>query len=155
MRHNKQRMFIAAIVVAVIVVPAIVWIGMGYARDPNSVKLPAVSTIGPEMKPYVLTALEKEKRLLPVTTRSVPMGFASAVTETRPDAPRDPAAGMTQAERDKLEQWKNQPRPKQVWTPEKAEAKSTIGNVPRPRGIEGLTPQERAKLENFLESRNK
>ena len=155
MRHNKQRMFIAAIVVAVLLVPAIIWIGMGYAGDNSSVKLPPVSTIGPEMKPYVLTALEKEKRLLPVTTRTVPMEFANTVTETRPDTPRDSDAGMTQAERDKLEQWKNQPRPKQTWTPEKTEAKSTIGNVPRPRGIEGLTPQERAKLEQFLENRNK
>ena len=94
------------IVAAVLLVPAIIWIGLGYAGDPNSVKLPAVSTIGPEMKPYVLTALEKEKRLLPVTTRSVPMEFINVGTDSEPIIKRDPKAGMTQAERDKLAQGK-------------------------------------------------
>jgi hypothetical protein len=154
MRHNKQRLIIATIVVAVLLVPAIIWIGLGYAGDPNSVKLPAVSTIGPEMKPYVLTALEKEKRLLPVKTQSIPMDFADVGTAATPSAKSDPNAGLTQAERDKLAQWKNKPHEKQQWTPEKVEPFSTIENIPRARGIEGLTPQERAKLETYMESQN-
>ncbi len=154
MRNNKQQLIIATIVVAVLLVPAIIWIGLGYAGD-NSVKLPAVSTIGPEMKPYVLTALEKEKRLLPVTTRSVPMEFINVGTVSEPIIKRDPKAGMTQAERDKLAQSKNRPHQIQRSAPEKVEAFSTIENIPRAPGIEGLTPQERAKLEEYLESRNK
>ena len=133
MRYNKQQLIIVTIVVAVLLVPAIIWIGLGYAGDSSSVKLPAVSTIGPEMKPYVLTALEKEKRHLPEMTSSVSMDFGNAVTETRPDMPRQ----------------------HRQWAPKKTEAFSTIEYIPRAPGIEGLTPQERAKLEAYLKSRNK
>ncbi len=146
---------IATVVAAVLLVPAIIWIGLGYAGDPNSVKLPAVSTIEPEMKPYVLTALEKEKRLLPVTTKSVPMDPANIGTIATPGTKSGRNIGLTQADRDKLAQGKTRPHEKQLWTPEKAEPFSTIENIPRARGVEGLTPQERAKLKTYMKNQNK
>ena len=82
MRYNKQQLIIVTIVVAVLLVPAIIWIGLGYAGNSSSAKMPAISTIGPEMNPYVLTALEKEKRLLPVTTPSSPMANQPPRTPT-------------------------------------------------------------------------
>jgi hypothetical protein len=148
-------MIIVTIVIAVFLVPVIIWSGLGHAGDSGTAKMPAVSTIGPEMTPYVLTALEKEKRLLPVTTPSVPMVFMNAETVTKPSGNKRPNEGMTQAERDKLDRWKQTHRHIQKSTQEKAEPFSTIENIPRSRGIEGLKPQERTKLETYLESQKK
>ena len=80
---------------------------------------------------------------------------------TNIDAPKakmgseGPYPGMTPAELDKLAQRKQAPHNTTLVTREKKQPVSTIENIPRVRGIEGLTPQERAKLEAYLKSQSK
>jgi hypothetical protein len=156
MRHKKRKLVAAAIAVGALLVPAVIWIGLGHAGDDGTMKLPAISTIGPEMKPYVLTDIEKKKLHQSVAVPSVPMDLATFAPGDAPAAQNTPYRGLTQAERDKLERWKTRPRrPQRRYEPEKCEAFSTIENIPRAPGIEGLTPQERAKLEAYLKSQDK
>jgi hypothetical protein len=151
----ERRRIPAMILAAAIFASAAIWIGLGHAGDDGTMKLPAISTIGPEMNPYVLTPLEREKRLLPVTVSPAPIDIAHIGTAAQSDVPAGPYQGMTPAELSKLERWENEPRRPQRSAPETVEAFSTIENVPRAPGIEGLTSRERAKLEAYLETRNR
>ena len=155
MQHNKQQLIIVAIVIAVLLVPAIIWIGMGYAGNSSTVKMPAISTIGPEMTPYVMTALEREKLTLPAWNSPIPMDFTNIDAPKAKMGSEGPYPGMTPAELDKLAQRKQAPHNTTLVTREKKQPVSTIENIPRVRGIEGLTPQERAKLEAYLKSQSK
>jgi hypothetical protein len=151
----ERRRIPAMILAAAVFASAAIWIGLGHAGDDGTTKLPAISTIGPEINPYVLTTLEREKRLLPVTVSPASIDIANIGMATQPSIPSGPYQGMTSAELDKLERWTNEPRRPQRSAPETVEAFSTIENVPRAPGIEGLTPRERAKLEAYLETRNR
>lgn len=150
MRYNKQRSIIVMIVGAVLLIPAIIWSGMR-----QNDKMPAVSTVGPEMKSYILTASEREKLRLPVTVPSAPMDLSSFAMVANAGVGKDRGTGMTQTELDKLAQRRHAPHQSQAYTPDNGNPFATIENIPRAPGIEGLTPQERAKLEAHLESLKK
>lgn len=155
MRYNKQRSVIAVIVGVVLLVPAIIWSGMRQGNQRVAVKMPDVSTVGPEMKPYILTASEREKLRSPVTVPTAAMDLSSFAMVANPEAGTSQGTGMTHAELDKLAQRRNAPRQKELYMPNKSKPFATIENIPRAPGIEGLTPQERAKLEAHLESLKK
>lgn len=137
--------------------PAILWSGR-QAIDPGTrtaaVKLPEVSTIGPEMTPYVLTPWEREKLTLPAFSTPIPLDYLSDALPSVVAGSQGPYPGMTRAELEKLAAWRAR-----TWegtasgTPEtvshERKSISTIEIVPRAPGIEGMTPAERAKLEAY------
>jgi hypothetical protein len=166
MQRNKRRWIVAVLVAAVLLVPAIIWSGMQQdaARPaqptmPKGIsKMPEVVTVGPEMKPYVMTAAEQSKLSQPISS---PLILDDLMRMDAPDAPdvpirnEGPYPGMTPAELEKLARWRESAQPTQPAPTETTEPVATIEPVPRARGIEGLTPQERAKLEAYLKGRSR
>jgi hypothetical protein len=144
--------------VGAILTPAIIWGGrraIDTATREAAVKLPEISTIGPEMTPYVLTPAEREKLGLPAFSSSIPLDYLYEAGPKALVSSRGPYPGMTPAELEKLAAWRARVRElgvsgtPRVTTPE-GEPVSTIEMVPREPGIEGLTPAEKAKLEAHL-----
>lgn len=159
MQNHRRRLLIPAVIAAVLLVPAIIWSGMqqGDATTPKGMtKIVDVKTVGPVMTPYVMTAQEKAKTAMPVWTAPDPMDNTRTVEPKSTIGSKGPYPGMTQAELDKLAEWRASPAPVNpaIPTPQK-EPKSTIVTVTRPPGIDGLTPQERAKLEAYLKNQNR
>ena len=158
MQGNRQRSIVVTVVAAVLLVPVIIWSGMQQSAAGThrgvSKTLP-VMTVGPEMTPYVMTPLEREKLALPAWSSPVPMDVMSIDVPKATIGSKGPYPGMTPAELDKLARWKEPARHTYPVTPEEKEPVSTIEAVPRARGIEGLTPLERAKLEAYLKSRSR
>ena len=159
MQGHRRRLIVATVIAAVLLVPAIIWSGMQQsdARAPKGVsKIPEVATIGPAMTPYVMTAQEIEKLSLPAWSPPILMDIMRVEEPKSTIGSEGPYPGMTQAELDKLAQWRASTRSTdQAATTEQQKPFSTIVNVPRARGIEGLTPQERAKLQAYLKSRSR
>lgn len=158
MKPRRHAVVVTGIVTAVLLVPALIWSGklsIGAETRDAHVKLPEVSTVGPEMIPYVLTQAERTKFAVPACESAIPLEH---LYDTRPKAvvkSVGPYPGPTPAEVEKLAAWQARVREMAVGggpmitTPER-EPVSTIEMVPRAPGIEGLTPAERAKLDAYL-----
>ena len=158
MRSRVVRLATVVGIAVVILAPVIIWGGKratDTATREAAAKRPEVSTIGPEMLPYVLTPAEREKFNLPACESAVPLERlydrgARATVESE-----GPYTGMMPAELEKLAAWEARVRElagsgkPALAAPEK-KPMSTIEIVPRAPGIEGLTPAEKAKLEANL-----
>ena len=157
MMSNRLRVVIAAMTVVLLLTPALIWSDKHTSRtviNNVSLKLPPASTIGPEQQSYSPTQLEQEKRL-----RHESFSSPSHHTRGMPRldvTPKNAAyPGMTSAELEKLTRMRETPSNTQ--TPSSRQASdptSTIEDVPRAPGIEGLTARERAKLEDHLRKQN-
>ena len=157
MMSNRLRIVIAAMTVVLLLTPALIWSDKQASRtviNSVSLKLPPASTIGPEQQSYSPTQLEQEKRL-----RHDSFSSPSHHTRGLPRldvTPKNAAyPGMTSAELEKLTRMRetasNTQAPSSRQTTDPA---STIEDVRRAPGIEGLTPQEKAKLEDHLRRQN-
>lgn len=158
MRSRVFQLATVAAIAVLILAPAIIWGGRRASDNATreaAVKVPEVSTIGPEMTPYVLTPAEREKLKLPVFSSPSPFDFPYGAEPKAVGESHGPYPGMTPAELEKLAAWRARVRElgvsgtPRVTTPER-EPVSTIEMVPREPGIEGLTPAEKAKLEAHL-----
>jgi hypothetical protein len=157
----RSRVFPLATVAAIavlILAPAIIWGGRRASDNATreaAVKVPEVSTIGPEMVPYVPTPAEREKLNWPACGSAVPLEHLydrGARTIVKSEGPYP---GMTPAELEKLAAWQARVREfggtgASTMTRPPREPVSTIEMIPREPGIEGLTPAEKAKLEAYL-----
>lgn len=161
MRSRRHAFVVTGIVMTVLLVPALIWSGKrsidGATRE-TAVKLPEVSTIGAEIKPYVLTPLERGKLALPVYSGLAPFDQADGVEPQATIGNEGPYPGMTSAELDKLAEWRTGSlKASTSGTPteglRRGEPVSTIEIVPRAPGVEGLTPQEKAKLEAHIKEK--
>jgi hypothetical protein len=156
----KRRVFqwaLGVAIVGVILAPVIIWSGKPATETATrdaAMKLPEVSTVGPEITPYELTPLERRKLALPAFSSPIPLDY---LYESLPSAvvkSERPRPGMTPAELEKLAAWRARVQagttdgtPRMILR-EKGPI-STIEIVPRAPGIEGMTPAERAKLEEY------
>ena len=154
----RRHAVVGGIVAAVLLVPALMWSGIrsfGAEARNAFVKLPEVSTIGPETIPYVLTPAEREKLALPAIVSAIPLEHLYDAWPKSVLGSEQPYTGMTPAELEKFAGWQAHVRElaasctPRVTTPPK-EPVSTIEVVPRVPGIEGMTPQEKAKLEAYV-----
>jgi hypothetical protein len=161
MNSRRRTVILMGIAALVLLVPALIWSGKratDTAATEAAVKLPEMSTVGPEMVPYVLTPLEREKLRLPAYSSTMPFDY---LHDTRPTAvvgSKGPYPGMTRAELEKLAAWQARSYQEMaIGTPNalvrEREPISTIEDVPRAPGIEGMTPAEKAKLEAYLKER--
>ena len=163
MKSRRHAVIVAGVVALVLLVPALIWSGMratDAATREAEIKLPEVSTVGPEMIPYVLTPAEREKLKLPAFWSPIPLDYVSKPEPKPVVGSQAPYPGMTQAELDKLAAWQARLReqaesgvPQAAQAPRERQPVSTIELVPRAPGIEGMTPAERAKLEAYLKER--
>jgi len=157
MRNRVVQLAIGAAIVGAVLTPAVIWGGrrtIGTTTMEAVVKLPEISTIGPEMTPYALTPWEREKLTLPAFSSPIPLDYLSEALPSVVVRGQGRYPGMTRAELDKLAAWRAR-----TWegtasgTPESVSHErnsiSTIEMVPRAPGIEGMTPAERAKLEAY------
>jgi hypothetical protein len=147
------------VIATVLLVPAIIWSGMiqGGTRTPKDTsKIPGIETAGPDMTPYVMTAQERAKTQMPAWN---PPDGAGMPLETEPRSTigsTGPYPGMTQAELDKFAQWQASAKSLRPGTAtQQTEPFATIENIPRPPDVDGLTPQERAKLAAYLKNQNR
>ena len=158
MQGHRRRLIIPAVIAVVLLVPAIIWSGMqqdGATAPTGVTKMVDVKTAGPEMTPYVMTAQERAKLETPVLNTPVFDDITRRVEPKSTIGGSGPYTGMTQAELDKLARLHELTgRDHPAITTAEKEPVSTIEYVPRPPGIDGLTPQERAKLEAYLKNRN-
>lgn len=161
MKSRKRAVILTGIVAVVLLVPALIWSGKratdAATRDAD-VKLPEISTVGPEMTPYILTPAEREKLKLPAFSSPIPFDDLHKAEPKAVVGSVGPYAGMTPAELDKLAAWRARPQQGMAsGTPtaplRETKPVSTIEIVPRAPGIEGMTPAERAKLEAYLKER--
>ena len=161
MKSRRRVVTLTGIVAAMLLVPALIWSGKratdAATRDADD-KLPEISTVGPEMTPYVLTAAEREKLKLPAFSSPIPFDYLHKTEPTAVVGSVGPYPGMTPAELEKLAAWQaRSPHGMASGTPtaplRETKPVSTIEIVPRAPGIEGMTPAERAKLEAYLEER--
>ena len=120
----------------------------------GAVKMLEVSTVGPQMLPYQMTPGEIDK------LKHHAAANPSPATVGRPTAPPVPQpldqsyTGMTPAELDKLARWREaNPDTDMPMREGPSEQPATFTSVPRAAGIEGMTPDERAKLEAYLKLR--
>lgn len=174
MRKSLLRVALAAAMVCVVLAPALIWSGQrpqpandATNEDRGDFKGPAVFTVGPPATPGEFAAREREKLLSIAEARTrdwefwaASQRFQAAASDVpleaivRPDAvdllaKKHP--GLTPAELEKLAAIRNGTlKPRQdrgVWAP-KEEPQAPKYDAPlRPPGFEGLTPEERAKLE--------
>jgi hypothetical protein len=158
MKQRRHVLVVTGIVTILLLVPALIWSGKraisAETRD-ATLKLPEVSTVGAEMKPYVLTPGERAKFASAACESAIPLEYlydreAKAIVKSEESYP-----GMTPAEIEKLAAWRARAMKSTangaptVMMPER-QPLSTIEIVPRRPGIEGLTPAEKAKLEASL-----
>ena len=157
MRSALVRLVIGAAVVGLILVPAVLWSGkraVDSATREAAVKLPEFSTVSPELTPYVLTPLEWEKLDLPAFSSPIPPEYLRQAEPGVVVGGKGPYPGMTEAELEKVAAWRDRMQEgtddgTQEASPASKAPISTIENVPRAPGIEGMTPAERAKLEAY------
>lgn len=157
MKNRVFQLAIGAVIVGGVLAPAILWSGkpaIGTAPREAAVKLPEISTVGPEMTPYVLTPAEREKLKLPAFSSPIPLDYLYEAGPKAAVGSRGQYPGMTPAELDKLAVWRARVQagtaesaPKTVLPP--GEPISMFDPVPRAPGIEGMTPAERAKAEAY------
>ena len=132
----KKRLFhvsIAAVALCVLLAPALIWSGHGPQatkeasnEDQGVFKEPPFFTVGPPMTREELAAREQEK------LRSIREGQAWFQDDAAAvDLPREPQRGIDPG----------------LWGPKPETHLPESGAPLRPLGPEGLTPQERAKLE--------
>ena len=157
MKSRKHAVILAGLVAVVLVVPVLLWSGKratDTAAREAAVKLPEMSTVGPEMTPYVLTPAEREKLKLSAFSSSIPLDYLYEAGPKAVVGSRGPYPGMTPAELEKLAAWQARLQAGTVdgaaktILPEK-EPISTMEIIPRAPGIEGMTPAERAKAETY------
>jgi hypothetical protein len=158
MRSCKSRWIVTSAFVLVLLVPALIWGGKRtidtVVRD-GSVKMPEVSTIGPEMTPYRLTPLEIQKLEQPVVEPSLPGSGVGPLQPETTIGSTGPYTGMTPAELEKLARSRTTSGQRPRAMEDTKMPVSTIEATYRSPGVEGLTPEERTKLEAYLESRNR
>jgi hypothetical protein len=161
MKKSLLRVALAAAIACVILAPALIWSGQRMQSTPpeeNVFKEPPVFTVGPPMTPKELAAREQEK--LPSIAQGQWWSEEYApradhrfppVNESTP-LPNKEYTGLTPAELQKLAAFENRPpefieyKPGPM-DPKKEDRVLRIDAPLRPPGEEGLTPQERAKLE--------
>ena len=161
MKSRRHAVIVTGIVAAVLLVPALIWSGKRAADTATreaAVKLPEMSTVGPEMTPYVLTPLEREKLNLPAFSSPIPFDYRSNAEPKSVVGSQGPYPGMTPAELKKLAAWQARTREETANGVRQTvlrgrEPISTIEIVPRTPGIEGMNPAERAKLEAYSKER--
>jgi hypothetical protein len=160
MRKTLFRVALAAAIACVVLAPALIWSGQRPQTaldEPGVFKEPPVFTVGPPMTAKELAAREQEKLL------SIAQGEwwceeytpRSEQTSPPPEVTRGTAAGytgLTPAELEKLAAFENRPPESIQYKPgpldPKKEDRVLRFDAPlRPPGEEGLTPNERAKLE--------
>lgn len=164
MKKQLFRIGLAAAIACVVLAPVLIWSGQRpqTANEDRSVyKEPPFFTVGPPMTPEELAAREQEKRLSILEGQAWfgeyardlnrPEARASDVPPETVSPPTTEHTGLTPAEREKLAAIRSgafQPREDRgTWGP-KPELQVKKLDVPlRPLGPEGLTPEERAKLE--------
>lgn len=149
------------IVVNVLLVPVLIWSGRGITKQSDIV------TIGTEPKPQQMTMAEKKEFSQRLTVES---GIRFEEPTTPPVvrvADAGEYAGMVQAELDKVARWRQihgtsgnasnstPAHPQGVQRTLKIDLKSisTVETIPRTPGIEGMTLEERAKLDAYLKNR--
>jgi hypothetical protein len=166
MRKALLRVSLAGAIACAILAPALIWSGQ---RPPTGIdersvfKGPPVFTVGPPMTPGELAARELEKRLSifegQTWTNEYPAGVErprarpSDVPPEITSLPTTDHPGLTPAELEKLAAIRSGcfgPRDKEnqgTWGP-KPELQVPRYDAPlRSLGSEGLTPEEKAKLE--------
>ena len=165
----KKRLFraaMAAVIVGVVIAPALIWSGQKTdttGRDPVAFKEPPVFTVGPDMTPQALASREREKLLSILEGQAWSKEYEPTIEGLRA-IPRGVAptpvaeyTGLTAAEREKLVKLRSgESQPGEVDAgPKKEQPVLRFEGPPRVPGPEGLTPQERAKLDacRKLESR--
>jgi len=161
MRKPLLRFALAGAIACAILAPALLLSGqrpLSALQGQDIYKGPPVFTIGPPMTPAELAAREQEKLL------SIAQGeWWSGDYVSRPErsfVPSQDAAplpanqdkGLTPAELQKLARYQNRPPQPVEWKPGPMDPTKQYpvlrNDAPlRPLGEEGLTPQERAKLE--------
>ena len=157
MERLHQRFMTIALIGVLLLAPVLIS-GGGHALDAAAlsagVKMPEVSTIGPEMQPYQMTPGEIDKLKLHATTDAAPTDVRRPGVSPSPRALDGAYTGMTPAEIDKLARWREARAGTDMPMREgPSVAPAKFESLPRAPGIEGLTPAERAKLETYLKSR--
>jgi hypothetical protein len=161
MRKTLFRVALTAVIACVVLAPALIWSGQRPQSTPqeeNVFKEPPVFTVGPPMSPKELAAREQEKLLSIAQGQWWSEEYAPTndnrfppVNESTP-LPNKEYTGLTPAELQKLAEFQNRP-PESIeykpgpLDPKKEDRVLKIDAPLRPLGEEGLTPQERAKLE--------
>ncbi|UCH82953.1 MAG: hypothetical protein JSW50_10810 [Candidatus Latescibacterota bacterium] len=149
MRRTNTRILMSVVVIGVLIAPVLLWSGGGISKQID------VVTIGTEYRPQQMTLAEKEefsrRFMVESGIRFEPRRSESMADPVRPvEYP-----GMTRLELDKLARSRNA-HPASASVPggpvDSKDPVSTIESVPRAPGIEGMTPEERAKLEAYLKS---
>jgi hypothetical protein len=105
MKTRKHAFILTGLVAAVLLVPALIWSGrrtVDTATRSAAVKLPEVSTVGPEMTPYVLAPPERDKLRLPAYSPPSSFDFPYATPQPTIVTGEGPYTGMTPAELEKL-----------------------------------------------------
>jgi len=161
MRKPLFRVALAVAIACVVLAPALIWSGQRpqTGSDERGVfKEPPVFTVGPPMTPKELAAREQEK-ILSIAQGQWWSGEYVSPPERRfldvpgtASLPKAEHTGLTSAEIQKLAAFQNRPPESIEYKPgpldPKKEDRVLRFDAPlRPPGEEGLTPNERAKLE--------
>jgi hypothetical protein len=176
MQRRLFRIAVGTAIVCVVLAPALIWSGQ-WSQPTNSVagedfvfsKQPPVFTVGPPMTAEALAVREMEKRLsLPdaeARTGEYILGNGSPghrLSHMPSDRTSRGSVGVpspTPAELRKLDAIRRgafQPREdRNTWPPKPDVTPEQIDVPLRPPGAEGLTPEERAKLEASRTPRDK
>jgi hypothetical protein len=152
MMSNRLRMIIATMTVVLLLTPALIWSDRHASRSAvgnNSIKLPPASTIGSGQYSYTPTPLEIEKR-----HQIESFAWPSRDTRGLPRLNTPPAnaayPGMTPAEIEKLARMRETGTQSiRTIMGDTTGPVTRTDNIPRAPGVEGLTPRERAKLEQY------
>ena len=161
MRKPLLRVALAAAIACVVLAPALLLSGqrpLSPLQGQDVYKGPPVFTIGPPMTPAELAAREQEKLLSIANGRwwsgeYVPPPERSLLQPPeRTSPPKTEYQGLTLAELQKLSDYQNRPPEPIEWKPGPLDPKKQYpvlrNDAPlRPLGEEGLTPQERTKLD--------
>jgi hypothetical protein len=169
MKRQLFHVAIAAAIVCVVLAPALIWSGQkpsAAGEDLNFYKLPPVFTVGPPMTAEELATREMEKRLSFPEAEAWAEAYAIEVDRPRVHPSNAPSRtealgsmdhrsidhpGLTPAELEKLVAIRSgalQFRDDRSTWPHKTDFKPEKPDLPlRPPGPEGLTPEEKAKLE--------
>jgi len=161
MKTKLVRIALAAAIACVVLAPALIWSGQRPQTaldEPGVFKEPPVFTVGPPMTPKELAAREQEKLLSIANGQWWSEEYAPRhdhrIIPTPSDTPLPVIEhpGLTPAELEKLAAFQNRP-PESIeykpgpLDPKKEDRVLRFDARLRPPGEEGLTPNERAKLE--------
>lgn len=170
MNNPWVRIAMAASIVCVVLAPALIWSGQrpqpaneAPGEDLGVFKEPPFFTVGPPMTPEELAAREMEKHLSLLEGQAWFGEYGAAIgqpgsgpSDVRPETVSPNAtdhSGLTPAELEKLAAIRSgalQPRvDRGTWGPKPVLQAEKLDAPLRPLGAEGLTPEEKTKLEAF------